>query len=91
MPKYLVSYDLRKQRNYAALIKQLRDWGAISPLESVWLANLNGTAAAVRDVLKAHIDADDGLMVVELMSGSDWATYKVNEDAGTWLKQNVKA
>lgn len=89
MPHYLVTYDLRKQRNYAGLIKVLRDWNAISPLESVWLATLNGPASAIRDLLRNHMDTDDGLLVVELKPGADWATYSVKENAVDWLKRNV--
>ena len=91
MPKFLITYDLRKQRNYSGLIKVLRDWKAISPLESVWLATLVGPAGTVRDLLRAQVDADDGLLIVEIPPGADWATYKVGEKAADWLKANVTA
>lgn len=90
MPAFIITYDLRKKRQYGDLIKQLRDWGCISPLESVWFGNLNGPAPAIRDILCRCIDGDDGLLVVELKWGSDWATSKVNEHGGDWLKRNVK-
>lgn len=89
MPKYLITYDLRKQRNYSDLIKQLRDWDSISPLESVWLASLRGPASTVRDILKARMDNDDGLLIVELVAGADWATSKVNENGDDWMRDNV--
>ncbi|WP_427024861.1 hypothetical protein ACP4J4_02670 [Aureimonas ureilytica] len=89
MPNYLISYDLRKQRNYDALIQQLRDWNCISPLRSVWLGTLNGTASGVRDALRKHCDGDDGLLVVELVKGADWATAQVNEKADLWLSAKV--
>ena len=40
MPLYVISYDLRKQRNYDSLLKTLRDAGAVRMLASLWLANL---------------------------------------------------
>lgn len=91
MPKYLVTYDLRKQRNYAGLIKVLRDWKAISPLESVWFATLTGPAGTITNLLRAQMDADDGLLVVELKPGADWATANVNENGAAWLQSNVTA
>lgn len=91
MPHFLITYDLRKQREYSKLIKQLRDWNAISPLESVWFATLKGPASTIRDILKSLTDSDDGILLVELKVGADWATYNVNEKAGDWLKTNVSA
>lgn len=90
MPLYVISYDLRKQRNYDSLLKTLRDAGAVRMLASLWLANLTGDAAQVRDVLRLHMDADDGLGLIELKAGSDWATYKVQPGAKEWLQRNVK-
>lgn len=89
MPAYIISYDLRKVRNYDTLIKQLRDWQCISPLKSVWLGLLTGPATTVRDLLRAHIDGDDGLMVIELKQGAQWGTIRVNENAAEWLQKNV--
>jgi len=89
MPAYMISYDLRKVRNYDALIKQLRDWQCISPLKSVWLGLLNGPATALRDLLLAHIDNDDGLLVMELKQGCQWGSYLLNENGADWLSRNV--
>lgn len=89
MPAYLISYDLRKVRNYDALVKSLRQWSCVSPLKSVWLGQLRGPASTIRDVLRQHMDGDDGLLIVELKQGSDWATYRVNEAASGWLQRNV--
>ena len=89
MAIYMISYDLRKVRNYDKLISQLREWGCISPLKSLWFGNLRGTSGNIRDALKAHIDADDGLMVCLVQPTWDWATFKVNEDAAAWFKANL--
>lgn len=89
MPAYLISYDLRKKRNYPGLIKALRAMKCISPLDSLWFGNLVGPAATIRDILRKEMDADDGLVVVELKRGSDWATYRPNEFGSNWLSVNV--
>ncbi|OWV87351.1 hypothetical protein ATY75_03305 [Rhizobium sp. N122] len=86
---YVISYDLRKARSYDTLIKQLRDWGCVSPLESLWFGYLNGPAAAIRDGLMKHIDADDGLVVIEVKPTSDWAIFKANESFADWLRKYV--
>lgn len=88
---YMISYDLRKVRHYDSLLKTLREWGCISPLGSVWVGYLNGTATTIRDALAAHMDADDGLMVVQLQPGSQWGTRQVKENAVEWFRKYVTA
>lgn len=85
MPLYVISYDLRKVRNYEPLLKQLRDWHCQRLLESLWLGELKGPAATIRDLLKASIDADDGLAVLELKPDFDWAILKVQKAGSDWL------
>jgi hypothetical protein len=63
MPAYMISYDLRKVRNYDSLVKQLKDWRCVRPLQSLWRGNLKGNAATIRDILRQLMDADDGLIV----------------------------
>jgi hypothetical protein len=91
MPAFLITYDLRKVRNYDGLIGALRNWKAISPLESVWLADIAASASSIRDSLQALVDADDGILVVELKLGADWATRFVNENGAEWLRSKVTA
>lgn len=86
---YMISYDLRKVRNYDGLIKLLREWKCISPLQSLWLGYLKGNAATIRDLLRQHMDNDDGLLVCEIKPTNDWAYINVNEDASVWFKQYV--
>lgn len=57
MPMFMVSYDLRKQRNYQPLYDILIKWKAVRALESLWLAELKGNAAEIRDVLMGAADA----------------------------------
>lgn len=86
MPHYLITYDLRRARNYQPLYDQLDTWKAVSLLESVWLVDRQGTASDVRDALGKHIDNDDGLAVLELVTNFDWGTRGVAEAANKWLK-----
>ncbi|QDC00348.1 hypothetical protein FGU64_07930 [Mesorhizobium sp. 8] len=91
MPAYVISYDLRKARNYDGLLKLLRSWNCVSPLESLWVGNLKGDCGAIRDLVQQQIDADDGLLVIELKSPGDWAFHKPNNEAlsRAWLKANI--
>lgn len=74
MALYLLSYDLRKQRDYEKLWDELKTFNAVRVLESDWcFKRINTTAAGLRDHFKSFIDADDGLFVGEI---TNWATYK---------------
>lgn len=83
---FLISYDLRKARNYQPLYDCFAQWKAVRLLESVWLAQLKGPAPAVRDVLRNHIDGDDGLAVIEMVPNFDWATIKTLPAGTAWLQ-----
>lgn len=86
MSHYLITYDLRKVRNYKPLYDCFATWKAVRLLESVWLADLVGPAPAVRKVLLDLIDADDGLAVIELAPKLDWATFGALPAGSDWLK-----
>lgn len=75
MASYFISYDLRKpQRDYSRLYKRLEDWNALQILESVHLIKVDGSScAAIRDDLKQHLDANDGLFVGALTGESAWS------------------
>jgi hypothetical protein len=67
MPSYLVSYDLRKLRNYDALYDRLKLLpGAWKPLESVWIIPEFSSSRALRLHIDPALDTDDGLIVLEL-------------------------
>lgn len=89
MPHYMISYNLRKVRNYDGLIKTLRTMKCISPLKSLWVGSLVGPASAIRQILANEMDSDDGLVIVEIKPGSDWATKAPNEHASTWFSNNI--
>ena len=87
MACYIVSYDLRKQRNYDALYEAIKSYGTWAHiLESLWAIVNSHTAAEVRDHLAKFIDSDDGLFVIK--SGREAAWIGVTGKT-EWLKQNV--
>lgn len=85
MALFIISYDLRKQRNYQPLYDCLNSWKATRLLESLWLADLVGPASAIRDILRASVDADDGIAVLGLTRGFDWATLNCQTLGTNWL------
>ncbi len=67
MPSYVVSYDLRKLRNYDALYARLKHLpGAWKPLDSFWIIPEFTSSRALRLHIDPALDNDDGLVVLEL-------------------------
>lgn len=89
MAKYLITYDNKPPRNYAALYRLMAQWKAVKLAESVWLANLVGTAETVRNLVTSTLQPNDVVAVVELKAGSDWATSQVAPTASAWLSAYV--
>ena len=81
MAKYVVSYDLRKQRNYDDLYSALEELAAVRILESDWLVVSGQSAAQLRDALVKHMDGDDGLFVAALTGEAAWTRLLVSHDA----------
>lgn len=74
MALYLLSYDLRKQRDYQKLYDELKKFEAIRVLESEWtFKRVNTACVGLRDYFRTFIDEDDGLIVMEI---NDWAAVK---------------
>jgi hypothetical protein len=86
MALFLISYDLRRQRNYQPLYDCLNNWKAARLLESLWLAELVGPADTVRDILTGLIDDDDAVAVIELKAPFNWATMRTQPTGTAWLK-----
>lgn len=88
MALYVITYDLRKERNYEPLLHQLRDWGCSRLLESVWLGELRGPAGTIAKILTTLSDADAGIAVLPLAETSDWAILGVQPAGHDWLKRH---
>jgi len=87
MACYIVSYDLRKQRNYDSLYEAIKGYGGWAHiLESTWAVVTQESAADVRNRLLQHLDADDGLFVVKSGTEAAWQSVLCKND---WLKTNL--
>lgn len=85
---FLVSYDLlTKTRDYGPLYAKLKEFGAWwHHLESVWIITTEQGIKEVSDQLKALMDDQDSLLVVDISGRSrrGWLT----ERAWNWLNRN---
>lgn len=91
MALYVISYDVRsKNHDYQSLYDQLNAWHAGHLQNSVWLADLNGNAAAVRDTLRRHLHPDDTVCVIQMFPNSDWATWAARKTGTDWLQSHTK-
>jgi len=87
MNSYVISYDLRNDRDYDNLyiaLKAYPDWGHV--LESVWVIKSDDSATLIRDHLKSKMDNDDGLLVVKSTNVAAWSNVVCEND---WLKENI--
>lgn len=76
MSLYLISYELRPQREYERLWNELRRYGAYRGLDCTWWLERDGvTSACLRDHFASFIEPEDRLVVARV---EDWA--------GRWLK-----
>jgi CRISPR associated protein Cas2 family len=91
MAHYIVSYDLHNQRTYPPVWKKLEGWGATRLLESLWVLTTTLTAVQIKDGLKAIIDSDDSVAVIEIKPASGWACTRAREAGVAWLRQNIAA
>lgn len=81
MPSFVITYDLRKRgRDYEKLYDRLRDWKAISVLESVWIISWDSESTIIRDDLKQYIDDNDALFVAKLTGQAAWAGKLLSSD-----------
>jgi CRISPR/Cas system-associated endoribonuclease Cas2 len=91
MAYYVITYDIRDRpgHDYQPLYDQLASWNAAHLQNSVWLADLNGTAVQVRDTLRSHMHNDDTFCVLRVFHNSKWATWNARKTATDWLKAHM--
>ena len=86
----LVGYDLNKSgQNYDDLIEKIKSYGVWwHCLDSTWLIKTTKSPVAVRDELKALVDGNDELLVMDVTGNSAaWAGF--GTDCSQWLKDNL--
>ncbi|MCK4739199.1 MAG: CRISPR-associated endonuclease Cas2 [Deltaproteobacteria bacterium] len=87
MSCYIISYDLRNQRDYQSLhdaIKGLGKWAKI--LESVWAVVSNKSAAKIKEELLKVMDNDDRVFIVKSGVESSWKNVICKS---SWLQDNL--
>ncbi len=90
MNTHLISYDLiRPGKDYTHLIAHLKRYSTWArPLESVWLIKSSLTAEQVRNAVRAHMDANDKILVIDVTKrAAAWA--KLPEDVSTWIHNQL--
>lgn len=87
MSCYIISYDLRKQRDYESLYKEIKGYGTWAHItESTWAIVTEKTAIQVRDHLASCMDNDDGLFVIKSGVEAAWRNLLCKSE---WLKGNL--
>lgn len=77
MSLYFISYDLRKEKNYNVLYKELHSFNAVQILDSTWCFNrLNTSTKDLRDYFTKFIDSDDSLIISKV---TDWASIRTSD------------
>jgi CRISPR/Cas system-associated endoribonuclease Cas2 len=88
MGLFVVSYDLRKKKDYQTLWDEMDRLGGHKPLLSVYFLNVDvDTASELRDHLSKFIDDDDQLIVVPFSQKP--AHQMANKGTNDWIKDNL--
>lgn len=87
MNTFIVSYDLRNQRNYSLLYSAIKEyWIWAKVLESLWIIKTNSSSIEVYDYLSQYINIDDGLIVIKSWRNAKWNNVNCSNE---WLKENL--
>lgn len=85
---YLITYDLMAPgKDYSSLHQAIQALGPCCHcLDSIWLVLNAASAGEIRDYLKAYVDRNDRLLVVQLTG--HWASWSLPQKCVDWLKTN---
>jgi hypothetical protein len=87
MAIWVISYDLRAPgRNYESLYGALKSVPFAHALDSFWFIEAEGPATRIANALRAHMDQNDGLAVIEFTPPADWALSAINAPSIEWIK-----
>lgn len=86
-----VTYDLNAPgKDYHALVKALESFSSwCRPTKSQWILETNLSAAAVYEFLRAFVDANDALLVVELTR--EMAGHGLAPKVADWINSRLAA
>jgi hypothetical protein len=86
---YIISYDLhRPGQNYQDLYDAIKNFGNWwHCLDSTWIVKHPGPSSTISGKLTPHIDANDKLIVIQLVREASW--YGFDTDCSNWLTNNL--
>jgi hypothetical protein len=87
---FLIDYDLNKpEKDYPKLIDHIKSYpNWCRYLMSSWMIKTDRTTTQVRDDMRAFIDANDDLIVVDVTADSA-AWYGLSDEISNWIKNNL--
>lgn len=94
MALYLVSYDINEKNKdeYDGLWSELRDLGATKILYSEWVVvKPMGSAGDIYNTLTLYIQANDRLLVQEILADAYWDKLLISDDAFRRLLKNARS
>lgn len=90
MKTFLITYTLdRFEELYPTIstkIKSYPKWARIS--QNTWLIQTDESVSEVRSDLKATINEDGTILVIDV-SSSAWATFAISKNVTNWMKENI--
>ena len=88
MKVYLITYDLNNpHKDYSSLYEKIKSLGRWwHYLDSTWIVATRNSSSQINDILKAVLDSDDGILVIEVKNDyNGW----LPEEAWDWMRQNI--
>ena len=86
MAVHLVSYDLNRRKEYTRLITRIKQYTHAQVLYSQWLVQTDLTPKQLGDDLINYMDADDGILVSEMIDSVVWRNLMIpNETMQKWV------
>lgn len=88
MATFIITYDLRKSRDYVSLYSALKSypqWARIT--ESSWAVVANQSAVQIRDFLRQCMDDDDRLFVCRYGGAAAWKNLIASNE---WFHNNLR-
>ena len=90
MAIYLVTYDLKAPgRNYQPVYDYLNRFTRCKGLESVWLIQATLSAEQIRDALRAVVDTNDVVFVLQVTQEAMWASWRYSY--ADWLNDPLRS
>jgi hypothetical protein len=89
MPTFVVSYDLKAPgKDYESLIKHLKSYRTWwHHLDSTWFIVSADDTTTIRDACRAHMDANDRVVVAAAGPAGAWAGIPTR--GSDWLMKNL--